>query len=131
MDGSRGISHEFNTPSLYRLSGVEGFSGTPGPPTVTLSHQKSKYCSRLILMTARHDETHDLILFVLVLCRSLETSTENRKNLQHLPAHKSYASKKKCMFKTFYLHFSKILMCLQPCGSDMIRQSGAGSNAMI
>lgn len=37
----------------------------------------------------------------------------------------------KYMFKAFYPHLSNILMCLQPCGSDMIRRSGAESNAMI
>lgn len=28
-------------------------------------------------------------------------------------------------------YVSEIFMGLQPCGSDMIRQSGAGGNAMI
>lgn len=72
----------------------------------------------------------DLIHFALV--QSLQTGTEKRKNLQHLLAHESYSTlPRKYMFKAFYLHLSNILMCLQPCGSDMIRRSGAESNAMI
>lgn len=33
--------------------------------------------------------------------------------------------------RPFYLQLSNIPVCLQPCGSDMIRRCEAGSNAMI
>lgn len=45
--------------------------------------------------------------------------------------HMNHTLLRKYMFKAFYLHFSNIQMCLQPCGADMIRRSGTKSNAMI
>lgn len=35
------------------------------------------------------------------------------------------------MFQAFYLHLSYNPLCLQPCGSDLIRRSGTERNAMI
>lgn len=67
---------------------------------------------------------HDLILWFIWFGLYKHTTSNVCWHMNHILL-------RKYMFKAFYLHLSNILMCLQPCGSDMIRRSGAESNAMI